>query len=254
MRFKPIPARYFAEFHDSFKGDTLETFRVCAKCGGACEFNKVGTLMPGEREYMAAAAGLPVAEFSERFLDIIEMEDGMELDVLRMINGCPFLDRGTFECNCRKYKVVLCEIYPLAFHVREGQVHFEIDDWCPIADTLPYRRYFLETGAHAMSRLPVPVDWYEYVAQYDHLYFDYRALEKSGRDPLKPQTFTYEELLKFQREGSEHDPKERFHPYPSEVVPHRVTTPSAMPLLPILGSLSDGADESEVRPLKGTMG
>ena len=41
MRFRAITAEYFAEFHESFRGDTLETFAVCAKCGGACEFNKM---------------------------------------------------------------------------------------------------------------------------------------------------------------------------------------------------------------------
>src|SRR5262249_48397165 len=134
MRFETIAAEHFAEFHRSFRGDTPETFAVCAKCGGACEFNKIGTLMPGEREYMAAAAGMSLAEFTASFLDVLEMEDGMELDVLRLINGCPFLDRGTFTCNCREYKVVLCEIYPIGFQVRHGRVRFEIDDWCPLAD------------------------------------------------------------------------------------------------------------------------
>src|SRR5262249_50145738 len=97
MRFPEIHSCDFADFHSSFRGDTKEIFSVCAKCGGACEFNKIGTLMPGEREYMAATAKVSVAEFSARFLDTIVMEDGMELDVLRLINGCPFLDRGTFE-------------------------------------------------------------------------------------------------------------------------------------------------------------
>jgi len=150
MRFAEIPEQCFAEFHASFRGDTAATFAVCSRCGGACEFNKIGTLMPGEREYMAAAAGLSVPEFNERYLDVIRMDDGMDLDVLRLINGCPFLDRGSLECNCREYKVVLCEIYPIAFQVREGRVEFAIDDWCPLADTLRFRRHFLESGVPAI--------------------------------------------------------------------------------------------------------
>src|ERR1044071_433371 len=124
MRFAPLPAYHFAAFHRAFQGDTLETFRVCSKCGGACEFNKIGTLMPGEREYMAAIAGLSVDEFTAKYLDFLLMEDGTELDVLRLINGCPFLDRGTFECNCREYKVILCEIYPIDFQILDGRVCF----------------------------------------------------------------------------------------------------------------------------------
>lgn len=221
MRFGAIPPERFVEFHDSFHGDTLETFAVCAACGGACEFNKIGTLMPGEREYMAAAAGLSVGEFSDRYLDILQMEDGMELDVLRLINGCPFLDRGTFECNCRKFKVVLCEIYPIGFDVRPSGVEFAIDDWCPIADTLRFRRHFLEAGISAVSRLPVPLEWYRHVARYDDLCFDYLALEACRKDRSKPQAFSLEELLRCRRTGLENDPKQRFHPYPAEVVSHR---------------------------------
>jgi uncharacterized protein len=221
MRFESIPAECFAEFHRSFHGDTPDTFAVCAHCGGACEFNKIGTLMPGEREYMAAAAGLSVTEFTARFLDVILTADGMELDVLRLVNGCPFLAPGTFACNCREYKVILCEIYPIAFHVWQGRIHFAIDDWCPLADTLRFRSHFTEVGIPAISKLPVPVQWYEHVARYDHLYFDYVALEAARRDRAAPETFTLAKLLGFQRAGLENDPRQRFHPYPSEVVPRR---------------------------------
>lgn len=218
MRFDTIPAKYFAEFHESFRGDTHLTFLVCSKCGGACEFNKIGTLMPGEREYMAAAAGLSVDEFTARFLDTLVMEDGMELDVLRLINGCPFLDRRTFACNCREYKVVLCEIYPIGFHVEEGLVRFSIDDWCPLSDTLQIRKHFAEAGIAAVSRLPVPVKWYEHVERYDDLHFDYVALEAYRQDSASHQRFTIEELLRFQRVGLENDPKERFHPHLPDLV------------------------------------
>jgi uncharacterized protein len=245
MKFEQIPAHLFAEFHKSFQGDTSDTFNVCFACGGACEFNKIGTLMPGEREYMAGAAGLSVDEFSEKYLDFIRMENGRELDVLRLINGCPFLNKGSFTCDCREYKVVLCEIYPLAFYVRHGVVHFELDDWCPIADTLRFRRRFLEVGVPAVQRLGVPVEWYECVARYDDLYFDYVALQDYRKDVNKAQTFTIEELLGFQRTGQENNPKERFHPYPGEIAPH-VTTPGlALPLLPVLQRTQE---EEDVKP------
>lgn len=218
MRLSAIPSHYFTEFHATFRGDTEKTFSVCAKCQGACEHNKIGTLMPGEREYMAACAGLSPEEFAARFLDVIVMNDGMELDVLRMIDGCPFLHRQTFACTCREYKVVLCEIYPITFHVQDGRVQFKIDDWCPLSETLRFRRHFLEAGVPAISRLPVPVEWYAHVARYDDLYFDYRGLEAARRDRWQPHAFKFEELLRYQRPGNEKGPKERYHPYPSEIV------------------------------------
>jgi uncharacterized protein len=221
MRYKPISRKRFKEFHRAFNGDTKETFKVCSACGGACEHTKIGTLMPGEREYMAAEAGFSVFEFTERFLDVIVMKDGMELDVLRLIDGCPFLAPGTFECTCRRFKVVLCEIYPIAFHVEDGRVRFEIDDWCPIADTLRFRQQFLDLGVAAFSRLQAPVGWYQNVARYDDLHFDYKALEVSRKSRWKPKTFTFKELLRCQRADLANEPKERLHPYPNEVVAYQ---------------------------------
>lgn len=230
---------------------------MCARCRGACEYNKIGTLMPGEREYMAAASGLSIEQFSARFLDIIEMPDGTDLDVLRLVNGCPFLDRGTFECNCREFKVILCEIYPIAFHVEDGRVRFSLDDWCPLSDTLRFRRHFVETGIPAVAKLPVPVQWYEHVARYDDLYFDYPALESARQDRSKLQIFTFEELLRFQRVGLENDPEERYHPFPLEVVSSRVSSPSLPGSLwrkcvsaPRSGQEANAVRESEVVDLR----
>ena len=146
---------------------------------------------------------------------------------------------NNYECTCRKYKVVLCEIFPIVFHVRKGRVQFAIDDWCPIADTLPFRRYFLEAGVSAVSKLPVPIDWYRHVARYDELYFDYKAIEAYRENRLKPQTFTLEELLRFQRAGLENDPKERFHPYPSEVVSYQALAPVELVQIGSLGNRVD---------------
>ena len=221
MRFSTVEARHFVRFHEEFQGDTHEIFKVCARCGGACEFNKIGTLMPGEREYMAGVSGMSVVDFSKSFLDVIKMEDGFELDVLRLSNGCPFLDRGSFQCNCRKYKVVLCEVYPIGFHVRNGRVEFSIDAWCPLSDTLRYRRHFESAGVSAISKLPVPTKWYECVERYDDLYFDYEAIERSRGSSSDLEVFPLEELLRFQRKDQANDPRERFHPYPDEVVAHR---------------------------------
>jgi hypothetical protein len=74
--------------------------------------------------------------------------------------------------------------------------------------------------------LQVPVEWYEHVARYDDLHFDYHALESMRRDRSKPRTFTFMELLRCQRDGLEHDPIERFHPYPAEVVANREVAPA----------------------------
>ncbi len=221
MRFDAIAPHHFQRFHATFHGDTVETFAVCGKCGGACEFNKIGTLMPGEREYMAGVLGISAVEFHHRYLDVITMEDGVELDVLRLTDGCPFLNRRTWGCDCRAFKVVLCDLYPIVFRVVDGRVLFEIDDWCPIADTLRFRRHFFGAGVAALAQLPVPVDWYRHVARYDDLHFDYPAIAAARNDRSAAATYPFTELMRFQRAGLEHDPKQRFHPYPAEVLERR---------------------------------
>ncbi len=39
--------------------------------------------------------------YLEKYLDVIKMEDGTELDVLKLIHGCQFLNKSTYECECR---------------------------------------------------------------------------------------------------------------------------------------------------------
>ena len=49
-------------FHRMFSGSDQNTFNICRECGGACEHNKIGTLLPGEEEYMAEKMGISVSD------------------------------------------------------------------------------------------------------------------------------------------------------------------------------------------------
>jgi uncharacterized protein len=217
MRFDPIPPEQFEAFHRGFRGDLESTFQVCCRCGGACEHTKIGTLMPGEREYMAAKAGVSAEEFAARYLDVVVMPNGYELDVLRLIDGCPFLDPKTFACLCKAYKVVLCEIYPIGFEVVGDEVRFAIDTWCPLAKVAQLYRYFEELGIPMVSRLPVPIEWYRLVAQYDELHFDYKAFVRHRRGRAEAQVFGFEELLGCARTDLARDPKAYFNPFTEKV-------------------------------------
>ena len=79
----------------------------------------------------------------------------------------------------------------------------------------------------AVRKLPVPVEWYEYVAKYDDLYFDYESLEKARGDRSILQRVTLQELLRHQQPGNKCGPKVRFHP-DGEVVP--LSTPALVTL------------------------
>lgn len=138
---------------------------------------------------------MPVSLFAERYLDILEMDDGQQLDVVKLVGICPFLDRRTGECGCRGFKPVLCEIYPITFSVERAGVRFAIDDACALARVDELREHFLGDGVAAMSRLGVPVDWYRYVQAYDHVHFDYAAIEAGRRSRDSCEVFRISELI-----------------------------------------------------------
>jgi hypothetical protein len=178
--FKPCPAERFAAFHREFQGDTWDT---CERCGGKCEINKIGSLMPGETEFIATSLGCAPADFRRRYLDGIETPFGL-IDVLKIKKGCPFLS-ADFRCTIKEVKVVLCEVYPIAFEVEADEVVFKLDPWCPITRLVPeLARQFEERAIPALQRLGVPVDWYRAVALYDWLNVDYTRLQALRADNM----------------------------------------------------------------------
>ena len=69
--FKEIPFELFKAFHREFKGDTWD---ACRSCGGQCEINKIGSLMPGEADFLAQSIGEDVNSFKAKYLDGITTE------------------------------------------------------------------------------------------------------------------------------------------------------------------------------------
>src|SRR5688572_26956483 len=108
--FELIPIEKFAIFHQEFKGDTWD---ICERCGGKCEINKIGSLMPGEAEYIAGTLSCSVEDFRTMYLDGIVTPHGT-VDVLKLKPGCPFLSPD-FRCTIKDVKVVLCDVYPVVF-------------------------------------------------------------------------------------------------------------------------------------------
>jgi Fe-S-cluster containining protein len=177
--FAPLPPERFAAFHARFQGDTWD---VCERCGGKCEINKIGSLMPGEAEYIAASMGCEAAEFRRRYLDGISTPFGV-VDVLKIKPGCPFLSPD-YRCTIREFKVVLCDVYPIVFEVRDGQVHFFLDPWCPIVRRVPELARRFEQAIPELHRLGAPLEWYRAVELYDGLCVDYhRLFELRAHEP-----------------------------------------------------------------------
>jgi Fe-S-cluster containining protein len=189
----------YENFHRTFSGSNQNTFNVCSKCGGACEHNKIGTLLPGEKEYMAKKMGISVSEFKLKYLDILKMADGTLIHVLKLGELCPFLNRETEVCECRDFKPLICKIYPVIFTVKAGKVKFTLDDWCQLSRTKVCRNYF-KSAIPLFSRLPIPIEWFRHVVSYDDLCFDYDKLKESRKRKSKYAVFALKELLSFQKE------------------------------------------------------
>lgn len=188
----------YENFHKIFSGSNQNTFNICKKCGGACEHNKIGTLLPGEEEYIAKKMGISVSEFKLKYLDILKMDDGILIYVLKLGELCPFLNEETETCECRDFKPIICKVYPVVFTVKAGKVNFIIDDWCQLSRIKVCRNYF-KSVIPLLSRLPVPIQWFSHVVSYDDLYFDYDQIRKARKEKKRYAVFTLEELLSFQR-------------------------------------------------------
>lgn len=176
-----------------FSGINEDTFATCQECEGACEHNKIGTLLPGEKEYMAKKMDISVNEFEVRYLDILRMDDGTQLYVLKLGKLCPFLNKQTKECECRNFKPIFCKVYPVVFTVEAESVRFSIDSWCKLSRKETFRTYF-ENSIPLLMNLPIPQRWFSYVACYDNYSFDYNQLEKNRRGK-KHKSFSLDELL-----------------------------------------------------------
>lgn len=198
MIFKKIPMQIYEDFHKMFIGSNQNTFNICRECGGACEHNKIGTLLPGEEEYMAEKMGINVSDFKIRYLDILKMDDGTIIHVLKLGKLCPFLNEENEGCECRDFKPVFCKIYPVIFTLEDEKINFTIDDWCKLSRKEACRNYF-ETAIPLLSSLAIPIEWLRHVVSYDNLCFDYQELKKLRNGKNRYAVFSLEELLSLQK-------------------------------------------------------
>jgi uncharacterized protein len=194
LKFKEIPLQIYESFHKKFSGINEDTFETCRKCGGACEYNKIITLLPGEREYMAKQMGISTLKFEARYLDTLRMDDGTRLYVLKLGELCPFLNKETKECGCKNFKPIFCKVYPVVFTVEAENIKFTLDNWCKLSQIKEFQVYF-ETAIPLLLSLPIPIDWFRYVASYDYLCFDYNQLEKYKNEKKIYGFFSLKEVL-----------------------------------------------------------
>lgn len=190
--FAKIPKEKFQEFHASIEGEGW-WWGLCADCGGRCEYNKIGSLVPGEKEFIAGELGMSVRAFADKYLDRLVTPLGT-IDVLKLKDGCPFLD-SEWRCVIKKIKVVLCETYPVAFYIKDERVEFFIDPWCPLSRRQDIRDYFEKVVMPALKKLDAPVAWYKAATLYDEHNFDYKTIELERKDGLKCRSFTLDYLM-----------------------------------------------------------
>lgn len=194
--FRSISSEAFEAFHANFKGDNEEIFTICQNCGGQCEYNKISTLLPGEKDYMAQRMGLAVEEFENLYLDSILIK-GKELEVLKLTPTCPFLDLHSFKCACREFKVVFCEIYPIIPFIDDNNLlRFTLDQNCPLFHNKKCYHHFRETGIPTLIDLAIPLDWYKLVISYDELSFNYSKLFALRNKPVdQKEAFPFRVVL-----------------------------------------------------------
>lgn len=197
MILKKLSLQTYEHFHKMFNGCNENTFKICKECGGACEHNKIGTLLPGEAEYMAEKMGITISDFKIRYLDLLKMDDGTLIQVLKLGKICPLLNKDNL-CECRDFKPIFCKIYPVVFTIEDEKINFTIDRWCKLSRKKACRLYF-ETAIPLLSSLVIQVEWVRYVTSYDNLCFDYNQLEKYRRGKKGYAIFSLEELLSLQK-------------------------------------------------------
>ena len=192
--FKPIPFERFINFHHEFQVDTID---ICKQCGGKCETSKIGSLMPGEAEYVATNLTMNLDEFRDRYLDGINTPYGI-VDVLKITPTCPFL--GTdFSCSIKEFKPVLCETYPILFYIQKNKVNFYLDDWCPmVRHKDKIAQIFEKKGIPAIKRIGAEIKWYKAVETFDPLFFDYNKLHERRVTNKGYKIFSLEEVLSFE--------------------------------------------------------
>ncbi len=218
--FIVVPPAHFAAFHQAFNGEDKGAWEVCTQCGGRCELHKIGSLMPGEKEFIAGKLSLAVDTFAAHYLDQIVTQYGV-VDVLKLKPGCPFLD-DCFHCTLAHglVKPVLCEIYPVVFEVRERVladgtpapfIEFSIDTIdCPMMHLdftwggrrvqnpqwTAHRSHFQTRGVELLQAVAAPVNWYQAVAEFDSENFDYQQLERVRGVPTNQcATLTLDQLM-----------------------------------------------------------
>ena len=191
--FPKIPFERFQRFHRAFHGEGT-WWNLCHKCGGKCETSQIGSLMPGEKEFIAAWLGLPVEVFQDRYLDRVVTPLGA-IDVLK-VKRCPFLDAQS-RCAIAPVKVVLCEVYPISLHTEANKVTFSIDPWCPLSQHDEARGYLEQVGMPALHELGAPLQWYRAAELYESFTFDYGRIAKLRKDPTRPQPFKLEAIMSY---------------------------------------------------------
>jgi Fe-S-cluster containining protein len=198
----PDCSKSVSRYHSLFEGDTYD---ACARCGGKCEIYKVSTLLPGEKQYMASYFNMPLCDFENKYLDCLDTPYG-KVDVLKMKNGCPFLDKE-YHCTALPVKPVLCDSYPIVMDIKGNRIEFRIDQHdCPMVHWPEYEKYvrnFAENGTAAMRQLDAPLEWWKLVMLYDEYDFDYVRIEKELRHSPEYETFFIEDILSYACNGYE---------------------------------------------------
>lgn len=197
---EPLPASFYEQFHS---GGNWDLFSQCADCGG-CEYTLIGSLLPGEANFIAEHLKLTPEEFSYNYIDYIKVGD-IHHEVLRLARTCPFLDKHG-ACIVREFKPLLCAVYPFTFTVESTagaqRVIPQLDSWCPLAESKAVVTQFQSVleGMSGLLRLINPV-WIESLETFDPFMFDFDNINRNHRKGSGPLYIDVETLLQYKIEN-----------------------------------------------------
>lgn len=183
---KPID---FEKLHEKINGDF---FFLCNKsCAGMCERFYLSYFLPGEDKFIAKKLNMDLDTFRDKYVTVLKFKDGSKINLLKIINPCPFLDTH-YHCTLEeaKAKLLACKMYPFCMSIEHDHQYNYLDFHCALVWSKQLPEKFVKETKKAIDELNLPKKWLKNISRLGYFY-DYDKLAK-----LNSKETTYEQIQK----------------------------------------------------------